>query len=243
MPRTEGIRVGDRDGIAVVRLERGKVNALDLDLLHGIAEVFAGLDRGDARAVVLTGAGRAFSAGVDLWRILDGGAAYVREFLPALDAAFLAVFTLGKPAVAAVNGHALAGGAILAAACDQRVMAAGTIGVTELLVGVPFPPSALEILGHALGGRAARRAVLTGAALTPEEALAAGHIDEIGSLDAALARAATLAEIPPDTYRLTKAQLRSSVRGAPDPRVTEIWIRAVEDGRIERHMSRAVRRT
>ena len=73
----------------------------------------------------------------------------MRSFLPALSAAFLAVFCSGKPVVAAVNGHAIAGGAILACACDRRVMddSGGQFGVTELRVGVPFPPVALEILG------------------------------------------------------------------------------------------------
>src|SRR3954468_3551746 len=173
------LHVEDQDGVAVVRLAHGKVNALDLELLHAITETFGELDRGDASAVVLTGDGPAFSAGVDLWRILDSGAAYGREFLPALDAAFLAVFSTGKPTVAAINGHAIAGGAVLAAACDQRVMSTGTIGVTELLVGVPFPASALGILGHAAGGPATRRAVLSGSTLTPPEALAAGFVDEI----------------------------------------------------------------
>jgi len=237
------IEVDDREGVAVVQLAHGKVNALDLELLHGITATFTELDRNDTPAVVFTGSGRAFSAGVDLWRIIDGGADYVRQFLPALEAAFLAVFTVGKPTVAAINGHAIAGGAVLAAACDQRVMSGGTIGVTELLVGVPFPPTALYILGHALGEKAARKAVLTGATLAPHEALAAGGIDEIGPVETAVARARTLAEIPADTFRLTKAQLHAGVHRGPDPRVEELWIRAVEDGRIERFMTRTVRRS
>ncbi|KUL40050.1 enoyl-CoA hydratase/isomerase family protein [Actinoplanes awajinensis] len=237
------IDVEDRDGVAVVRMAYGKVNALDLDLLRAISGTFDELDRGGVPAVVLTGSERAFSAGVDLWKILDGGADYVRQFLPALEAAFAAVFGIGKPTVAAINGHAIAGGAILAAACDERVMSGGTLGVTEVLVGVPFPPVALNILGHALGTKDARRAVLTGTTLAPQEALEAGHVDEIGPLKAAVARARRLAEIPPDTFRLTKAQLRAGVADAPpDPRVTELWIRAVEDGRIERFMQRTVRK-
>ncbi|WP_051810017.1 enoyl-CoA hydratase/isomerase family protein [Actinoplanes subtropicus] len=232
------IHVEDQDGIAIVRLAHGKVNALDLELLHAITETFGELDRGDATAVVFTGDGPAFSAGVDLWRILDGGAAYGQEFLPALEAAFLAVFGLGKPTVAAINGHAIAGGAILAAACDQRVMTAGTIGVTELLVGVPFPTIALEILAYAWGQPAARRAVLSGATLRPEDALHAGHIDEIGTISAAIARARELTRIPADTFRLTKAQLHAGIPGPAEPRVTEMWQRAVEDGRIQRFMRR-----
>ena len=237
------LQVEDQDGVAVVRLAHGKVNALDLELLHAITSTFAELDRGDAAAVVFTGDGPAFSAGVDLWRILDGGEEYGREFLRALDAAFLAVFGIGKPTVAAINGHAIAGGAILAAACDQRVMSAGSIGVTELLVGVPFPTTALDILRYAWGPTAARRAVLTGATLPPEDALVAGHIDQIGTISAAIARARRLAGIPADAFRLTKAQLQAGIPGPVEPRVAELWQRAVEDGRIGRYMGRTVKRS
>jgi enoyl-CoA hydratase len=245
------IEVTDADGVAVVRLAHGPVNALDLELLGRITETFAELDAGPCRAVVLTGAGRAFSAGVDLWRIVDGGAGYVRAFLPALNEAFLAIFGLGRPTVAAVNGHAIAGGAILAAACDQRVMAEGpgTIGVTEILVGVPFPPAALEILGHAFGERAARRAALTGHTLSPAEALAAGVVDEVVAADLLLDTAVARAHVPApaDTFRLTKAQLQARVherldrlRPVFDPKVLDLWLRGVEDGRIRRYMESVV---
>ncbi|MGN9847571.1 enoyl-CoA hydratase/isomerase family protein [Nonomuraea sp. H19] len=114
------IAVDVMDGIGVVRLAHGKVNALDLELCRTIEQTMRDLDdeRGPVRAVVVTGAGRVFSAGVDLKRVVDGGAAYVAEFLPALSGAFRSVFDLGKPVVAAVNGHAIAGGCVLAAACD-----------------------------------------------------------------------------------------------------------------------------
>jgi enoyl-CoA hydratase len=243
------IHIDEIDSVSVVRMAHGKVNALDLELLERITATFTELDAGPASAVVFTGTGRAFSAGVDLWRIIDGGADYVRAFLPALDAAFGAVFSVGKPVVAALNGHAIAGGAILAAACDHRIMAGGTIGVTELLVGVPFPPTALEILGHALGEQRARRAVLTGGTLPPAEALAAGHVDEVTAADAlvemAVARARRLADqTSPDTFRLTKTQLQAAVqerlarlRPTFDPQVLDLWLRGVEDGRIERFMT------
>jgi enoyl-CoA hydratase len=199
--------------VCVVRMERGKVNVLDLEILHELTETFASLVA--AGAVVLTGTGRAFSAGVDLRRIRDGGRDYIAAFLPALVGAFRAVFDHPRPVVAAVNGHAIAGGCILVAACDRRVMSTGTIGVTEVLVGLPFPPSALEALRFAVGPATARL-VLTGQTLSPSEALAIGLVDEVADpdslLDRALDQARDLARIPAETFALTKTQLRHETR-------------------------------
>jgi enoyl-CoA hydratase/carnithine racemase len=203
------ISVEEHGDISVVRLENGPVNVLDLDLLRALTETFR--SRAGAGALVLTGAGRAFSAGVDLQRILDGGHEYAAAFLPALSTAFRTVFDHPRPVVAAVNGHAIAGGCILVAACDIRLMSAGTIGVTELRVGVPFPPSALETLRFAVGPAMARL-VLTGQTLSAADAAAVGLVDEVvdpaALLDEALSRARQLASIPAETFTLTKAQLR-----------------------------------
>ena len=91
---------------------------------------------------------------------------------------FRAVFDHPRPLVAAVNGHAIAGGCVIAAGCDYRFMSAGTIGVTELLVGVPFPATALEAIRYVVGPRTAAL-VLTGKTLRPEEAQAVGLVDEV----------------------------------------------------------------
>ena len=199
--------------VAVVRFEHGKVNALDLDLLRAISDTMRDLE--NAGAVVLTGAGRAFSAGVDLRRIVDGGVAYAQEFLPALSDAFLAVFDCPRPVVAAVNGHALAGGCVIAAAADLRLMSGGMIGLTELLVGVQFPTVPLEIARYAFGPQAARLA-LTGETYDAATALRLGLVDEIVSPDEllpeAIRRADVLAGYSPHVYSATKEQLHREAR-------------------------------
>src|ERR1700733_13132918 len=124
----------DRSGVTVLRLKRGQVNALDTELLRAITAAMQDLD--PTAAVVITGHGSAFSAGVDLKRIVDGGQANGTEFLPALTQTFLAVFDHQGPVVAAVNGHAIAGGCVLAAACDVRLMSGCRIGVAALSGGV-----------------------------------------------------------------------------------------------------------
>ena len=115
-----------RDGVAVVTLHHGKVNALDTEFCEALAARFSELRASDAKAVVLTGQGRAFSAGVDLIRLSQGGAGYIREFLPSLHRLYEMAFFHPKPVVAAINGHAIAGGCVLACCADRRIMARGS---------------------------------------------------------------------------------------------------------------------
>ncbi len=203
------------DGIVVLRLTHGKVNALDIDLLEAIIVAFGEL--ADAPAVVLTGEGSSFSAGVDLRRILNNDAADTEYFLDTLSRAMLTVFTHPRPVVAAVNGHAIAGGCVLAVAADVRLMSGGSMGLTEVKVGVAFPTAALEIVRHA-AGRQAQALILSGRLIGPAEAVGAGLVDRIADpghlLNAALAEARSLAQIPAETYEITKRQLHAPAMAA-----------------------------
>jgi enoyl-CoA hydratase len=195
-----------RDDVTVLRIEHGRVGALDVELLDALAEAVSASDR----ALVITGSGSAFSAGVDLRRILDGGRPYTEELLTALTRLFRVVFDHPRPTVAAVNGHAIAGGCVLALACDLRLMSAGRMGLAELTVGVPFPTAALEIVRHALGPRAGQ--VLLGAQTVDRDAaLAVGLVDELTEpgdlLPRALALADELAARSPESYRMAKVAL------------------------------------
>jgi enoyl-CoA hydratase len=207
----------DRSGVTVLRLQHGKVNALDTELLRAITAAMR--DRDPASAVVITGHGSAFSAGVDLKRIVDGGQPYVREFLPALTEMFLAVFNHPGPVVAAVNGHAIAGGCVLAAACDVRLMSGGRIGLAELTVGVPFPTVAIEIMRHAIGP-AAGNLVLTARLLDAAQAQSIGLIHDVEApealLESAVALAQTMAKTPAEVFLLSKRQLQLPARAAMD---------------------------
>jgi enoyl-CoA hydratase len=225
------IETAYHDGIAILTLNHGPVNALDLELLSAIPGSLAAV--ADSRGVVLTGSGRSFSAGVDLKRIVDGGLPYVEKFLPALSLAMLTLFEHPKPVVAAVNGHALAGGCVLAAACDIRLMSGGTIGLTELAAGVPFPTVPLEIMRHAVGP-ALDAMVLGAARLTPDQAASFGLVHEVVEPDqllvAALRRADGLCAAPADVYALAKHQLHGparerieAARASVDPQVLRIW--------------------
>jgi len=173
-------------GIAVLTLMHGKANALDIEFCEALSARFMELRRSDAKAVVLTGQGKIFSAGVDLKRLSEGGVDYIRKFLPVLHKLYDTVFHHPKPVVAAINGHAIAGGCVLAACADRRIMArdSGRIGVTELLVGVPFPALAFEIVRFAVPPRYLPEFTLSGATYSSDEALQRGWIDEAVEPDA-----------------------------------------------------------
>ncbi len=204
----------DRESVAVLRMEHGKANAVDSELFDQLLESLDQFERSPARALVLTGSGKIFSAGVDLFQILHGGEAYLGQFLPRLSRAIVRLLTLPRPVVAAINGHAIAGGCVLASACDRRVMAegGGKIGVTELLVGVPFPAAALETVRDLVPAHRVQDLVYRGRTLTPGEGLAAGLVDELAPPETLSERAwevaEVLGEIPAEAFAFTKRQLR-----------------------------------
>lgn len=213
------VHIDQRGPVAVLSMRHGRANALDVELCGALVGALDQAERDGAAAVVLTGSGSMFSAGVDLRRVLGGGVRYVRDLLPALRAAFERLAFFERPVVAAVNGHAIAGGFVLLAAADQAVMVAdrGRVGVTELRVGVPFPAVALELVRLRVGGVEAARLVYRAATVGPDEALARGLVDELADAGALLDRAAelatTLAASGP-AFVITKRQLRRPLREA-----------------------------
>lgn len=200
-------------GVLTLRLAHGKAGALDIELLAALSDALNEADNADA--VVLTGSGGIFSAGVDLPRLVDGGPEYARRFVPLLDEVLEKLFALPRPVVAAVNGHAIAGGCILTLACDYRLMVAGKsrIGIPELRVSVPFPAAPLEIVRFAAPSTEAQWLLYGGETLTSDIARAIGFIDEVLASDRLVARALEVAQhlaaIPAGNFRLVKEMLRA----------------------------------
>jgi enoyl-CoA hydratase len=246
------IERSQHEGVLTLRLAHGKASALDVELLDALLGELNGAGE-DVRAVILTGTGSIFSAGVDLFRVTREGADYVRRFLPLLSRFLRTLFTFPRPVVAAVNGHAIAGGCVIVLACDTRLMAegTGTIGVPELVVGVPFPTSALEVVRFAVPADKVQSLVYTGRTLSAREALGAGLVDELVAPDALLGRAQELAQrlalIPPPAYRLTKQSLRAAALGrideageSPDQAALEVWSAPQTHAHIREYLRRTL---
>jgi enoyl-CoA hydratase len=210
------LRITCDAGIALLRIERPPANAIELASLHEMEEALCELERrADVRALVLTGAGSCFSAGLDLKAVPSYGPEEQRETVRAIDRTLTRLYGLPIPTVAAVNGHAIAGGLVFALACDQRIgtRAPCRIGLTEARAGIPFPAVAMAVVKAELPAPAARRLVLAARNYGPEEALADGVLDELAEPEALLERARSvageLAAIPPEAYARIKEQLRA----------------------------------
>jgi enoyl-CoA hydratase/carnithine racemase len=206
------IEIRSEAAVRVLTLSSGRVNALDVELLEELTNAVRELESSGGAPLVVTGAGRVFCAGVDLDPVLQGGASYADRLVPALSDAFDALFGYPGPTVAAINGAAIAGGCVLACTCDRRLISPDAqIGATEVRVGVPFPVAALEVVRYACGDRA-EEVLLGGGTYRGAEAVARGLSHGVvaeGLVEAAVAEASGLGDIPAEAYRHTKAQLRA----------------------------------
>lgn len=249
------IERSESGSIATLRLAHGKANALDLELLRALDDAIERERVNTPRAVIITGTGNIFSAGVDLFRVTRDGEPYVNEFVPALTSVFRKLFEFPRPVVAAINGHAIAGGCLIASACDYRLMATGRgrIGVPELQVGVTFPPFALELLRFVVPPHHLQDVVYGGATYAPDEALQRGLVDVVTDPteleQKAIEAAERLGSIDSEVFAATKQQLRSPVLRAFEAlgatahnAVTSLWSSPAALDRISKYLEKTVGR-
>lgn len=191
------VSIERRGPVAVLTLDNPPANALGSPVLADLAAAAETLRTDDSRAVVLTGTGRFFSAGLDLFEVARLVTSPDAEsFARLFDDVVTALFALEKPVVAAINGHAIAGGAVLAATADLRLVADSElkIGLTEIQVGVAFPTSALETVRFSCAGRHLREILFRGLTYGPADAVARNLADELVPAAELQARAFALAE-------------------------------------------------
>jgi enoyl-CoA hydratase/carnithine racemase len=188
-------------------------NALSSELMTWIVrelEVAAG------QPVLLTGAGDAFSAGLNLKEVASLDLPGMERFLGRLEEMVDALYTYPGPTVACVNGHAIAGGCVVALACDFRVASADPeirIGLNEVALGLRFPPKTFAMVRQRVPPGALERVILEAGLYAPEQALSLRLVDEVSfdAPSAARAHLARLAAHPRDAYARTKEELRGRV--------------------------------
>lgn len=207
--------VRDVDGVALVTIDRPPANAMDPSFIASGLEMLEHLGASTPDGVVLTGTDRFFSAGADL-RVVpslspDDQANMARE----INALFSGWFTLARPVVSAVNGHAVAGGLVLALCGDARVgPTTGRFGLTEVAAGIPFPSAAMAVVRSELSMPALRRLTLRAELFDAATATALGIFDETVAdesvVDRAVALAREMGALPANAYSVVKAQLRAA---------------------------------
>lgn len=214
-------KIEPADGAVVVTMNTNRVNAQNEDFFADLHRAFDTLDaQHPKQPVVLTADGDTFSAGIDFKTTFPlfarGDLAEIAAWFERYRATNLRLFTAARPMIAAINGHAMAGGLITALACDLRIAVSGTpakFGLNEVPVGVSMPSVYCEIIRYAMGSAACERWTLLGRVYSGEEAHAQGALHELVPADALMGRALELArQIKPatlDAYINSKRALRA----------------------------------
>lgn len=167
---------------ALVTLSHGKVNAIDHRMLSELTQIFQQLETAPyVASVILTGNGKFFSFGFDVPALYDLPPDDFTQFLKTFCNLCRTLFLFPKPLVAAINGHAVAGGCILALTADYRIMNAqsGKVSLNEITFGSGLFPAAVEMLRFAVGNRCAEEMLLSGRMLSGVDAHAIGLVDEL----------------------------------------------------------------
>jgi enoyl-CoA hydratase/carnithine racemase len=208
-----------KDGeIATVTLSRGKVNALNEVMVEEIAKSFEDLAIDNAvQSIIFTGSGKFFSFGFDVPEFLNYSKNDFIRFLEKFTNFYTYLFLFPKPIVAALNGHTIAGGCMLATACDFRLMVTGKarISLNEITFGAPVFAGSVEKLRYCAGSRNAQSILYSGAMYSAEEAFQLGLVDQVSS-EEALAEDASkvaheLAQKDSSAFRSIKHLLRKPV--------------------------------
>jgi enoyl-CoA hydratase/carnithine racemase len=199
-------------GIATAKLNRGVTNALDLELLNALSDTLRRLQPDpDVHALVLASANdKFFSIGFDIPQLLKLPQEVFRVFYQTFNRTCMDLYTFPKPTVAAITGHAIAGGCILALCCDYRFIAQGRklMGLNEIKLGVPVPYPADCILRHLIGVRNARDVLDSGEFYQPEQLHSIGLVDQVLPLERVLPvsieMARTLGGLPQTAFAMIK---------------------------------------
>lgn len=207
----------EHDAIRELRLNRPPVNALTRELIVALRQAIENAPSGGVRALILSGTPGRFSGGLDVPLLLKLDAAGIATLWRELYTLLRTIAVSPIPIVAAITGHAPAGGTVLALFCDGRVMAQGDfkMGLNEVQVGIPLPPVILSGLQRLVGPRLAEQLAVSGALVSAQEARAIGMVDELAPpeqvIEHALAWCRRLLAVPSDACLATRQKARADL--------------------------------
>jgi enoyl-CoA hydratase/carnithine racemase len=239
----------DRDGpVTIVRLARGVTNPINGELVGELAAAIRHVKEDSAiRSLVLaSGNDKFFSIGWDIPQLIGLSKGDFAEFFKRYNRMCLDLYTLSKPTVAAITGHAIAGGCILALCCDYRYVADGKklMGLNEIKLGAPLPYVVDCVLPAVVGGRYAREIMESGDFYAPDAALRTGLVDAVLPLDqvlpASVEKAKTLGAMPEQAFAIIKRNRTEGIEKAivsqleeQERRFVECWYSAVARERLK----------
>ncbi|WP_342619507.1 enoyl-CoA hydratase/isomerase family protein [Rhodoferax sp. GW822-FHT02A01] len=216
------------DDCAIVRMNTNKVNVQNDQFFADLHSAFDRLEREfSALPVVLTGQGDAFSAGIDFQYSFEifgsGNHEKIREWYKAYRETNLRIFRYPRPTVAAINGHAIAGGLITALDCDFRVAARkpAKFGLNEVPIGIPMPAAYVEIIKYALGDQVGALTTLRGELYGLEEAQRLGFFHEVVELDQLLSTAIRYARCITSDCNVAYAMSKMALQDATNKQIDE----------------------
>jgi enoyl-CoA hydratase/carnithine racemase len=212
------VKVLRKEKLATVVLSRDKVNALNEQVIEQIRNVLNNLEKDpDIKAVILTGENKFFSFGFDIPHFLSYSREEFSAYLTRFTDLYTYLFTFPKPVVAALNGHTIAGGCMLALACDQRIMVEekAKISLNEITFGSSIFAGSTEMLRFCVGNKHATQILYSGSMYSAGEALSMGLVDKVTSgnelIEEATKRALELGERPTAAFSSLKLLLRAPI--------------------------------
>lgn len=202
------IKTEHHEKVLVIKMDRGVTNAINLALIRELTKILDKAKKDSAvHSLVLTSANeKFFSIGFDIPRLYELDKRGFKTFFQAFNKLCLDLYTFPKPIIAALAGHAIAGGCILALCCDYRMISEGKklMGLNEIKLGVPVPYAADCILRELVGFHYAREILDMGEFYRPEELFEMGMVDELLPLKEVLAKsiekARTLGSLPQEPF-------------------------------------------
>lgn len=237
-------QVDDKTGIATVTLNRPPVNSLNLELLQAISQTLDDLQNNKSRGMILTSSSKnVFSAGLDIMEMYKPKVERMKEFWSTLQDVWFKLYGSPFATVAAINGHAPAGGCLLSMCCEYRVMCQNfTIGLNETQLGIVAPTWFMATMRNTISRRDAELALTLGTLFTTDEAIKVGLVDEVAtSKEEAIAKATAFLEkfkkISPQARSMTKQALRSKdIMELEDNRSqdVELFVYAVSQPKVQK---------